>query len=64
MPLFIPALSLLPSGHIVFLPDGGEAPLPDIVAGRIETAFREGTAAGLFHLATTPPDFSTLPPRS
>lgn len=53
MPLFNPSLSLLPSGHVAFLPDGGEAPLPDIVAGRIGTAFRAGTAAGLFHLATT-----------
>ncbi len=52
MPLFIPTLSLLPSGHLVFLPDGGDGQLPDIIAGRIETAFHRGTAAGLFHLAT------------
>ena len=64
MPLFIPTLSLLPSGHVVFLPDGGEAALPDIIAARIETAFHGGTAAGLLHPATAelttplPPTFA------
>jgi len=52
MSLFLPTVSLLPSGHVVFRPDGGDAPLPDVIAARIETAFHRGTAAGLFHLAT------------